>query len=110
MRPTHRRGRMTDDIRTIEYEVVDQYHRSLRVWRRPQSAIIRGVLRHLGQMPRDFWPPGVPDASLLNLWWVFNEFMRAAAQAVRWAHEPEIGNSEVGVVFSVDADVFSVDF
>ena len=81
---------MTDDIRTMEHEVVDQCHRSFRVWRRPHSAIVCGVLRHPGQELRDFWAPGVPDASLLNLWRVFNKFKRGAAQAVRCANDSDV--------------------
>lgn len=77
------------DIRTIEREIVDQHHRSLRVWRRPQSAIVWGVLRNLGQLPRDFWSPDVPDTSVINLWRVFNEFQRGAAQAIRWAAQSD---------------------
>ncbi len=73
------------DLRTIEREVVDQHHYSLRVWRRPQSAIVWGVLRHLGQVPREFLSPAVPAASLADMWRVFDAFKRAAAQAVRWA-------------------------
>src|SRR5216683_1679932 len=77
------------DLRTIEREVVDQHHRSLRMWTRPQSAIVWGVLRHLGQVPREFQSPGAPDAQLVDLWRVFDEFKRGAAQAVRWAAESE---------------------
>src|SRR6266487_4395602 len=77
------------DLRTIEREVVDQHHRTLAVWRRPQSAIVWGVLRHLGQVPREFQSPSAPDASLIDLWRVFDQFKRGAAQAVRWAADLE---------------------
>jgi hypothetical protein len=77
------------DLRTIEREVVDQYHRSLRVWRWPQSAIVWGVLRHLGQVPREFQSPDGPDAPLVDRWRVFNAFKRGVAQAVRWAAESD---------------------
>jgi hypothetical protein len=77
------------DLRTIERELVDQHHRSLSVWRLPQSAVVWGVLRHLGQVPREFQSPGAPDASLVDFWRVFDQFKRGAAQAVRWAAESE---------------------
>lgn len=77
------------DLRTIEREVVDQHHRSFSVWRRPPSSIVWGALRHLGQVAREFQLRGAPDASLVDLWRVFDQFKRGAAQAVRWVAESD---------------------
>lgn len=82
------------DLRAIEREVIDQHHRSFRVWRRPQSAIVWGVLRHFGQVPRELQSPGAPDASLVDLWRVFDGFQRGAAQVVRWAVESDVAECD----------------
>ena len=78
------------DLRVIEREVVDQHHRSFRVWRRPQSAIVWGAFRVLGQVSREFQSPAAPDASLIDLWRVFDQFKRGAAQVVRWVAESDV--------------------